>query len=97
MNGFVLSTVPGGYACSQGTSMASPHVAGVAALAISAHGKMSPGALEALIQRAADEQDCPPNPFNPGPPFVFQAICAGGAGYNGFYGHGQVNALTAVS
>jgi lantibiotic leader peptide-processing serine protease len=96
-NGRVLSTVPGGWAYSQGTSMASPHAAGVAALAISAHGKMSPGAVEALIQRTADEQDCPPNPFNPGPPFDFLAICAGGAGYNGFYGHGQVNALAAVS
>jgi len=96
-NGFVLSTVPGGYAYSQGTSMASPHVAGVAALAISAHGKMSPGALEALIQRTADEQACPPNPFNPGPPFAFEATCKGGAGSNGFYGHGQVNALSAGS
>ena len=97
VNGFVLSTVPGGYAYSQGTSMASPHAAGVAALAISAHGKMSPAAVESLIQRTADEQDCPPNPFNPGPPFNFLAICVGGPGYNGFYGHGQVNALAAVS
>ena len=87
MNGFGLSTVPGGYAYSQGTSMASPHVAGVAALAISAHGKMSPGAVGAIVENTADAMACPPNPFNPGPPFVFQAICAGGAGYNGFYGH----------
>ena len=76
--------------------MASPHVAGVAALAISAHGRMSPGALQALITRTADPIDCPPNPFDPGPPFVFAATCAGGAGYNGFFGHGQVNALNVV-
>jgi lantibiotic leader peptide-processing serine protease len=85
------------YAYLQGTSMASPHVAGVAALAISADGKMSPGAVQALIDRTADSVDCPPNPFNPGPPFDFLAICEGGPGYNGFYGHGQVNALKAVS
>jgi subtilisin family serine protease len=96
-NGRVLSTVPGGWAYSQGTSMASPHAAGVAALAISAHGKMSPGAVEAVVENTADAQDCPPNPFNPGPPFDFLAICVGGPGYNGFYGHGQVNALAAVS
>jgi lantibiotic leader peptide-processing serine protease len=97
-NGRVLSTyLGGGYAYLQGTSMASPHVAGVAALAISAHGKMSPGAVQALITSTADPLDCPPNPFNPGPPFSFLAICAGGSGYNGFYGHGQVNALNVVS
>lgn len=95
--GYVLSTFPGGYALAQGTSMASPHAAGVAALAISAHGKMPPGALQALLTSTADPMACPPNPFNPGPPFNFAATCIGGDGYNGFYGHGQVNALSAVT
>ncbi len=96
--GVVLSDYPGNrYAFFQGTSMASPHVAGVAALAISAHGRMSPGALAALITRTADPIACPSSPFNPGPPFVFSATCSGGAGSNGFFGHGQVNALSAIS
>jgi lantibiotic leader peptide-processing serine protease len=93
--GLVLSTVPGGYGLGEGTSMASPHVAGVAALAISAHGKLSPGAMQALITRTADPLPCPPAPFNPGG--VFPATCRGGTGYNGFSGHGQVNALAVVS
>lgn len=95
--GTVVSTVPGGYDGLQGTSMAAPHVAGVAALAISAHGKMPPGALQALITGTADPIPCPPNPFNPGPPFNYAATCQGGAGNNGFYGHGQVNALKVVT
>jgi lantibiotic leader peptide-processing serine protease len=95
--GLVLSTVPGGWDLNEGTSMASPHVAGVAALAISAHGKLPPGAVQALITRTADPLDCPPNPFDPGPTGLFSAICRGGTGYNGFNGHGQVNALAAVS
>ena len=95
LEGLVLSTFPGGYALSEGTSMASPHVAGVAALAISAHGKLPPGAVQALITRTADPVACPPEPFNPGG--FFPARCQGGAGYNGFYGHGQVNALAVVS
>jgi minor extracellular serine protease Vpr len=96
--GFIRSTWPverGSYAVVSGTSMASPHVAGVAALAISAHGKLSPGAVQALITRTADPVACPPKPFNPGG--FFPATCQGGAGYNGFHGHGQVNALAAVS
>ena len=95
--GGVLSSVPGGWAFFQGTSMASPHVAGVAALAISAHGKMPPGALKALILNTADPIGLTENPFNPGPPFIFSATCVGGAGTNGFFGHGLVNALSAVA
>jgi subtilisin family serine protease len=95
LEGLVLSTVPGGWGFGEGTSMASPHVAGVAALAISAHGKLSPGAVQALITRTADPLACPPKPFNPGG--FFPATCQGGPGYNGFNGHGQVNALAVVS
>ncbi|HET7500118.1 MAG TPA: S8 family serine peptidase [Kofleriaceae bacterium] len=96
--GLVLSTFRGNrYALAQGTSMASPHVAGVAALIISRFGKLSPGAVQAMITRTADPLACPANPFDPGGNGVFLATCDGGSGYNGFYGHGQVNALTAIS
>ncbi|HWQ12021.1 MAG TPA: S8 family serine peptidase, partial [Roseiflexaceae bacterium] len=112
-NGRVLSTYPATVPCPrqvfdpvtgakycylQGTSMAGPHVAGVAALIISQNGgSMPPGVVAAHIQRTADPQPCPPNPFNPGPPFDFAATCQGGNGNNGFYGAGQVNALRAVT
>jgi len=95
-NGRVLSTFPGGWAYLQGTSMAGPHAAGVAALIRSQHPDMSAGAVAAMLMNTADPQACPENPFNPGPPFDFEATCLGGNGYNGFYGHGQVNALEAV-
>lgn len=96
--GTVLSTFPNNrYAFSQGTSMASPHAAGVAALILSQFGKMPQGAVQAMLTSTSDPVDCPTNPFNPGPPFNFLAVCEGGSGYNGFYGHGQVNAFTAVT
>ena len=46
--GEILSTVPGGYGYMQGTSMACPHVSGVAALIISHHG--GPGFTPAKLR-----------------------------------------------
>jgi len=95
--GYVLSTFPGNrYALAQGTSMASPHAAGVAALILSQFGKMPQGAVQAALTGTADPLACPANPFNPGGTGAWLATCVGGSSYNGFYGHGQVNALNAV-
>jgi subtilisin family serine protease len=41
--------------------MAAPHAAGVAALAISARGKMHPSQLRALLERSADDLGQPGN------------------------------------
>jgi len=96
--GYVLSTYPGNrYALAQGTSMASPHAAGVAALIMSQFGKMPQGKVQAMINQTADPQPCPPNPFDPGGTGDWLATCTGGTGYNSFYGHGQVNAFSAVT
>ncbi|MGD9144450.1 MAG: S8 family serine peptidase [Anaerolineae bacterium] len=97
-NGRVLSTWRGGgYVWAQGTSMASPHAAGVAALIVSQYGKMPPGSVQAMITGTADPVPCPPNPFDPGESGRYLATCQGGKGYNSFYGHGQVNAYSAVT
>lgn len=96
--GTVLSTYPRNrYAYAQGTSMASPHAAGVAALIMSQFGKMPQGSVQAMMTQTADPVPCPPNPFNPGGTGAWLATCTGGTGYNGFYGHGQVNAFSAVT
>jgi subtilisin family serine protease len=81
------------YCYQQGTSMAAPHATGVAALIISRYGdlrtpqngKMRPQQVQAYLEHSADPQPCDePN-------------CYGGSGYNAYYGHGQVNALRAVT
>jgi subtilisin family serine protease len=95
--GYVLSTYPGGYALAQGTSMASPHAAGVAALILSQYGKKPQGAVQAALTSTADSMACPPNPFDPSGIGTWIATCVGGNGYNGFYGHGQVDAFNAVT
>jgi lantibiotic leader peptide-processing serine protease len=114
-NGRVLSTWPAAllgnclrqvidvsgatYCYLQGTSMASPHVAGVAAL-IESTGITSPGAVSAKLQQTADPLACPADlsiyaPF-PAVDNGAPQVCTGGTGYNSFNGHGQVNALAAV-
>ena len=93
----------------QGTSMASPHAVGVAALIVSEHGQrdrkeggleLNPNRTERLLTRSASEHACPqPRLFSYEDselPEDFDAFCAGGLRRNGFYGHGIVDAYAAV-
>lgn len=52
--GCVLSTVPGGYGYACGTSMAAPHVSGVAALLASTRPEADPHELASLLRQEAD-------------------------------------------
>ncbi|MET9084746.1 S8 family serine peptidase [Streptomyces sp. NPDC004237] len=96
-NGRVLSTLPNGqYGFLQGTSMASPHVAAVAALLKSTHPHATPAQLQALLQAEADNPGCPAGPYDGDGDGVVDATCVGGKHVNGFYGSGVVDALRAV-
>ncbi len=79
--------------------MASPHAAGVAALLVSAG--VAPSAVAAALEGTADPLACPPDmsiyAFFPAVDNGAPQNCTGGAGYNSFNGHGQINALTAVT
>jgi subtilisin family serine protease len=100
----------GFYQYLQGTSMASPHAAGVAALAVSAHGSkdrnahrgytMDPDAVAALMAATAINHACPAGGVQSytdvGRSAEFTATCVGTAEHNGFYGAGIVNALGVV-
>nr|WP_246245317.1 S8 family serine peptidase [Amycolatopsis pithecellobii] len=92
----VLSTVPGGYAPMCGTSMAAPHVTGVAALVASAHPEFSATQLRGALDRGARTMPCPDDYDLTGDGRQ-DAFCAGYSGYNGFYGHGMVDAPGALS
>ncbi|MCP3821264.1 S8 family serine peptidase [Streptomyces sp. A3M-1-3] len=96
-NGRILSTMPNNaYAYLQGTSMASPHAAGVAALLKSTHPWAGPEALQALLKAQADNPGCPTELYDPDGNGVEDATCEGPKRVNGFYGYGIVNALDAV-
>ena len=114
--GWVLKdcqTVPGeGEQCGyyeyyQGTSMASPHAAGVSALIVSAHGKVNGKAgfgldadrVREILMDSARDRACPdPRLLDyPEIPAAYNAECVGDADFNGFYGDGIVNAYRAVT
>jgi len=110
-NAFVVKDcrgdVCGYYQYLQGTSMAGPHAVGVAALIVSEYGRngrggfgMDPERVERILTRSATETACPtPNPFSYEPvgrPAEYTAFCEGDEEFNGFHGHGIVNALNAV-
>jgi subtilisin family serine protease len=85
------------YAWLNGTSMAAPHAAGVAALIRAAHPGMSQGAVAAKLRQTATKMACPTT-HDPGVEFfgVPLQVCTGGIGSNSFYGAGMVNALEAA-
>jgi subtilisin family serine protease len=88
------------YCYQQGTSMASPHAAGVAALIESQYPVLSANAVAAKLQNTADPLPCPADvsmyAFFPSVDGKVPQSCQGGAGYNSWYGHGQINALSAI-
>ncbi|MFE2289251.1 S8 family serine peptidase [Streptomyces sp. NPDC059443] len=97
-NGRVLSTLPGGgYGYKQGTSMATPHVAGVAALLKSAHPWAAPWQLQAMLKGQATKTDCPTQVYDAtGALIDATATCQSKWGQTGYYGAGVVDALKAV-
>jgi subtilisin family serine protease len=92
----------------QGTSMASPHTVGVAALIVGQYGKrdrergglrMDPDAVERILLNTATNTPCPePREFHypEDATGTFDATCEGDRDRNGFYGDGIVNADKAV-
>ncbi|MFJ8439244.1 S8 family peptidase [Kitasatospora griseola] len=95
--GGVLSTLPGNkYGYMSGTSMASPHVAGVLALLASTHPGANAEQLRSLLVKQADPHACPTGVFNPGGTGAYNATCEGTLANNGFYGAGVVNAAKAA-
>jgi subtilisin family serine protease len=97
INRLVVDTHGNFYAWLNGTSMAAPHAAGVAALIRAAHPGMSQGAVAAVLRQTATKMPCPTT-HDPGVEFFGAPlqVCVGGIGTNNFYGAGLVNALEAA-
>jgi subtilisin family serine protease len=103
----------GYYQWLQGTSMASPHAVGVAALIVSQWGHpgeggkktgqlaMSPDVVEKILERTATDHACPVpatiSYVQVGRPPDWNATCTGTTEFNSIWGEGIVDALAAVT
>lgn len=83
------------YAFLNGTSMSSPHAAGVAALVKEMHPEWSPGAVKAAVQRSAQKLECPAD-WVPLGEDDERERCYGKNGRTSFFGHGLVDAEAAA-
>jgi subtilisin family serine protease len=101
-------TVCGYYQFLQGTSMAAPHASGVAALIVSQYGRlvgrdmrMAPDDVQRVLENTAFGRPCPTprtvDYTDEGRDGSFTATCVGDTDFNGFYGHGNVDAWAAVT
>ncbi|MEU0334537.1 S8 family serine peptidase [Streptomyces sp. NPDC006193] len=96
-SGLILGPLPGGtWGYMAGTSMATPHVAGVAALIKSTHPHAPAAAVKALLYAQADAVPCT-DPYDIDGDGKADAVCEGPKNRNGFYGHGTADALDAVT
>jgi subtilisin family serine protease len=91
----VLSTAPGGYEDVCGTSIAAPHVTGVLALIAGANPDAGPDELREVLTSSARPLSCPRD-YDRGGNDRQAAYCSGYRAYNGFYGHGLVDAAAAL-
>jgi subtilisin family serine protease len=93
----------------QGTSMASPHAVGVAALVVSRFGeqdpdhpgtlRLAPWKTESMLLHTAAEHSCPAvqSYVREGRSTEFDAPCPGDLNFNALYGYGIVDAYAVVT
>lgn len=84
------------YAWINGTSMAAPHVTGVAALIMELHPNWSPSAVAAALKRTAARMACPVD-WQPLDEDDQRDRCTGGGGRTSFFGAGMVDAAAATA
>lgn len=98
----------GFYTYLQGTSMASPHAAGVAALIVDRYGhrnrhggkSLNPDLVRRILEDSATDHACPAGGTeiytDEGRTPDYNAVCEGTTDENGLYGEGIINAARAV-